>query len=267
MKKYLCLFVLSNVSFASAEIVKEKDQFCQSSKEYITVYRYLEAQKVFSLKKDDIMKMADVASKGCTGAAKRFIETNELLIKAGLTAKDALKISSKFTDKSDQATETFLTIFKESFLKEYLDIDLKTSIDFALKLSLETEGDSTMIKNDFQKIVKFCTDHNGLDLSGAKCSELAGKVAASGAKFKLEMNPTFLQHFDFLTDKSGVDLPTYKALEISLKLIDSGPLSVVNFKDAYKFALSKTGLDLAKNEAINYAEVMAQRSKLETGTK
>lgn len=267
MKKYLCLFILSNTSFASVEMFKEKNQFCQSSKEYITVYRYLEAQKVFSLKKDDMMKLADFSSKGCTGAAKRFIDTNELLIKAGLDSKGALKIASRFTNKTTQAAETFLTIFKESFLKEYLDIDLKNSIDLALKLSLETDGDASLIKNDFQKIVKFCTDHDGLDLSGTKCSELAAKVATSGVKFNLEMSPIFLQHFDYLTDKSGVDLPTYKALEISLKLTDAGPLSVTNFKDAYKFAISKTGLDLAKKEAINYAEVMALRSKLEAGSK
>ncbi|MGZ3788233.1 MAG: hypothetical protein ACXVLQ_06895 [Bacteriovorax sp.] len=262
MKKFICLFMLSNVAFANAEAIKEKDQFCHSSKEYITVFRYLEAQKNFSLKKEEMMKIADVASKGCNGAARRFIEINDLLIKAGLETSDALKIAMKFTDKSDQTTDTFATIFKETFLKEYLDLDLKTSLEFSLKLAFDNENDPAMIKNDFQKIVKFCLDHKGLDLSGPKCSDLAAKVAGSGAKFKLEMAPTFLGHYDFLTDKEGADLATYKALEVSLKLIDAGPLSVVNFKDAYKFAISKSGLDLTKSEAINYAELMAQRSKL-----
>jgi hypothetical protein len=261
MKKYLCLFVLSNAAVASVDFVKVKEQFCQSSKEYITVFRYLEAQKVFSLKKNDIMKIADVASSGCTGAAKRFIDINEVLVKAGLETSDSLKIAMKFTNKTDQAAETFLTIFKETFLKEYLDIELKNSLDYALKLALETDGDSVMIKNDFQKIVKFCTDSANLDLSGTKCSDLGSIVATTGAKFKIEISPLFLQHYEFLTDKSGVDISAYKALEMSVKLIEGGPMSATNFKDAYKFAISKTGLDLAKNEAINYAEVMAQRSK------
>jgi len=271
MKNLLCLFVLSNAAYANVDMPidqsKPNIQLCDSSKEYITAFRYLEAQKSFALKKDDMMKIADAASKGCNGAAKRFIEINDLLVKAGLETSDALKIAIKFTDRSDQTTDTFASLFKESFLKDYLDLELKDSIDISLKLALESEGDPTMIKNDFQKIVKFCLDQKGLDLSGPKCSELASKVALSGVKFKLEMGSTFLEHFNFLTDKAGADLATYKAVEMSVKMINAGPLSVNNFKDAYKFAISKTGLDLGKKEAINYAELMAERSKLESRTK
>lgn len=267
MNKLTCLVILPVIFSVCANASIEQEKLCQSTKEYITIFRYLEAQKVFSLKKSEIMKIADNTSKGCDGAAKRFIDTNELLLKAGVETSDAIKISMKFTDKSDQSADTFSTIFKETFLKEYLDLELKTALDFALKLSTDVEGNPALIKNDFQKIVKFCLDHKGLDLSGPKCSDLASKVAASGVKYKTEMSPIFLSHFEFLTDKKEVDLPTYKALEISLKLIESGPLSANNFKDAYKFAVSKTGLDLGKTEAINYSELMAQRSKLETISK
>lgn len=268
MKKIACLMILSNSVFASGDLLREQEKvqvqveekFCQSTKEYITAFRYLEAQKAFTLKKDDMMKIADVVSKGCNGAAKRFIETNDLLVKAGVKTDDALKLAMKFAEKSDQTTNTFATIFKETFLKEYLDLDLRTAIDFSMKLSLEADGDAVMIKNDFQKIVKFCLDNKGLDLSGPKCSDLAAKVAASGSKYKLEMSPTFFEHYSFLTDKDGADLATYKALEISVKLIEAGPLSANNFKDAYKFAISKKGLDQGKSQAISYAEQMALRS-------
>lgn len=271
--------VLSSSVYASGDLLRDQDKaqekiqdkiqdkFCQSTKEYITTFRYLEAQKTFALKKDDMMKIADAVSKGCNGAAQRFIETNNLLTKAGVETSDSLKIAMKFSDKSDQTTDTFAIIFKETFLKEYLDLDIKTAINFSMKLSLETSGDAVMVKNDFQKIVKFCLDNKGLDLSGPKCSDLATKVAASGSKYKMEMNPVFFEHYNFLTDKDGADLATYKALEIGVKLIEAGPLSANNFKDAYKFAISKTGLDLGKVAAINYAEQMAMRSKLETVTK
>jgi hypothetical protein len=273
MKNVICFLVLSNASFAIAnatqvaEAIKPKYLLCESSKEYITAFRYLEAQKSYSLKKEEVMKIADVVSKGCNGSAKRFIEINELLVKAGLETSDSLKIAIKFADRSDQTTDTFSSLFKESFLKDYLDLELKDSIDISMKLALETDSDATMIKNDFQKIVKFCLDQKGLDLSGPKCSDLASKVALSGTRFKSEMASTFLDHFNFLTDKSGADLATYKAVELSVKLIDGGPMSVTNFKDAYKFAISKSGLDLGKKEAINYAELMAERSKLESRTK
>ena len=263
MKYFICFLAISNYAFAGVVTSKEKEKFCQSSKEYITLFRYLESQKSFVLKKDEMMKIADVASKGCNDSAKRFIEVNDLLMKAGVETSEALKISLMFTNKSYHVTETFITIFKETFLKEYLDLDLKDAINFSLKLSIDSLGDPEMIKNDFQKIVKFCIDHKNLDLSGPKCSDLAAKVAAVGVKFNLELASVFLEHFDFLTDKTGVDLSTYKALEVSLKLIESGPLSFTNFKDAYKFALSKSGLDLNKHEAINYSVLMAKRSVLE----
>lgn len=264
MKYFASFFLMSTATFASVQSPNEEIKLCESTKEYITVYRYLDAQKAFALKKEDIMKLADNASKGCSGAARRFIEVNDLLVKASVETSDALKLAMKFTNKDDLVTNAFTTIFKETFLKEYLDLDLKDSIDFALKLSVESSGDPKRIKNDFQKIVKFCLEQSGLDLSGPKCSELAGKVATSGVKFQTEMSSSFLDHFNYLTDKAEADLPTYKALDLSLKLINAGPLSVNNFKDAYKFATSKTGLDLGKVEAINYAELMAQRSMSET---
>lgn len=267
MKYFACLFVLSSTAFSFASGFEEKGTFCQSTKEYITVFRYLEAHKTFSLKKADMMKIADVASKGCNESAKRFISVNDLLLKAGLEASDALKIAMKFTNRTNQQTSSFETIFQETFLKEYLDLDIKDAVDFSLKLSTEIEGEPVMIRNDFQKIVRFCLDQKSLDLSGPKCSDLAAKVANIGAKFKTEISPTFLLNYEFLTDKSGPDLSTYKALEISLKLIEAGPLSALNFKDAYKFAISKTGLDMPKNEAISYSELMAKRSKLESGSK
>jgi hypothetical protein len=267
MKSFICLLVLSSSAFAKVETTKTPDQFCQSSKEYITSFRYLEAQKAFSLKKDEMMRIADATSKGCNGAAKRFIEVNDLLIKAGLETSDSLKVAMKVSNKSDLVAETFITIFKETFLKDYLDLDIKTALDFSLKLALETEGNTSMIKNDFQKIVKFCLEQKGLDLSGPKCSDLAAKVAIVGTKFNLEMASAFLNHYDFLTEKDGGDLATYKSVEMSLNLIEAGPLSVTNFKDAYKFAMSKSGLDLGKKEAINYAELMAKRSVLESRSK
>ncbi len=245
----------------------EKIENCHSTKEYITTFRYLEDKKVFLLKKVDMMKIADVVSKGCSGAAKRFIEITDLLVKAQVETSDSIKLAMEFSAKNDQTGQAFIAIFKEAFLKEYLDLDIKSAIDFSRKLSLDKEGDPQMIKNDFQKIVKFCLAQKSLDLSGPKCSELASKVVISGTKFNTEMSPIFLDNYEYLTDTEGVNLSTYKAIEISLKLIESGPLSAENFKDAYKFAMSKSGLDLGKEAAINYAEIMAQRSILETSGK
>ena len=267
MKFLFCLIIFSISSYAVASPTNEKFKNCHSSKEYITTFRYLEEKKAFLLKKNDMMKVADVVSKGCSGAAKRFIEVTDLLVKAEVQTSESIKIGMEFSAKNDQTLSTFVTIFKETFLKEYLDLNIVSAIDFSKKLSLLEDGDPKMIKNDFQKVVKFCLDQKSLDLSGPKCSDLASRVALSGTKFNVEMAPVFLEHFDFLTAKEGVNLSTYKALEISLKLIVGGLLSAENFKDAYRFGISKSGLDLGKEAAINYAELMALRSILETSSK
>ena len=267
MKILFCLIILSMSSYVVAAIDIEKIQNCHSTKEYVTSFRYLEDKKAFSLKKNDIMKVADGVSKGCSGAAKRFIEITDLLVKAEVETSEAIKIGMEFSAKNEQMTDTFITIFKETFLKEYLDLNIASAIDFSRKLSLEKDGNPKMIKNDFQKIVRFCLDQKSLDLSGPKCSDLASRVAVSGTKFNIEMAPIFLEHYDFLTAKEGINLSTYKALEISLKLIGGGPLSAENLKDAYKFATSKSGLDQGVEAAINYAELMALRSTLEISSK
>lgn len=259
-KMFFFTLLCSTTSMAATPIIDKK--LCHSSKEYITTFRYLEGQKQFSLKRDDLMKIADSVSQGCENSAKRFIDTNELLIKAGLETSDALKISMKFSLQSNESSQTFTTIFKEAFLKDYLDLDLKTATELALKLATNQSGDAIMIRNDFQNIVKFCLENKGLDLSGPKCSELASKIANYGVTYKQEMGRVFVELFDFLTKKSGANLTTYKGLEIALKMSEHGPFVAKNFQEAYRFAISKKGLDLTKNEAINFSELMAKRSSL-----
>lgn len=260
MKKIFFLSLFCSTTLAAVPVTEKK--LCHSSKEYITTFRYLESQKQFSLKKDDVMKIADTISKGCENSAKRFIDINTLLVKAGLETSDALKIAMKFSQQSDEASLTFTTIFKEAFLKDYLDLDLKTATDLALNLATNQNGDAIMIRNDFQNIVRFCLENKGLDLSGPKCSELASKIAAYGVIYKQEMGKVFTELFQFLTKKSGADLATYKGLEVALKMTEHGPFATKNFQDAYRFAVSKKGLDLTKSEAINFSELMAKRSSL-----
>ncbi|EQC48873.1 hypothetical protein M899_0623 [Bacteriovorax sp. BSW11_IV] len=262
MKKMIFMLIATNSVYAAVPKTNLETKLCHSSKEYITTFRYLESEKQFSLERNDIKKIADTVSRGCENAAKRFIDVNSLLVKAGVQTADAIKIAMKYSNQSDEGANTYITIFKEAFLKDYLDLDVKAATELAEKLSFDKDGDAVMIKNDFQKIVRFCLDNKGLDLSGPRCAEIATKIADYGVKYNQEMGYVFTELFTFLTKKSGADLATYKGLELAIKLTENGPLVAKNFQDAYKFAISKKGLDYSKSEAINFAELMTSRSMI-----
>ncbi|MDD0852060.1 hypothetical protein HBN50_03085 [Halobacteriovorax sp. GB3] len=233
---------------------------CSSSKEYITTYNYLKNKKEYSLKNNDLLRVSDSVSKGCTNAAKRFISISNLLVKAGLETSDAINTALKFSDKSDRSSETFITIFKESFLKEYLDLDIKSAVDTALSLSLKEIEDPILIRNDFQKIVRFCLSSRGFDMSGKHCAKLASDVLQNTVKYNQAMSSYFLDLYEFSTENQKLNLAHFQALELAKEITSFGPESIKNFKNGYLFAISKKGLDKNKKEAIEFAKLMAKRT-------
>jgi len=236
---------------------------CHSAKEYITTFNFLKQNDVMKLREDEIVKVANKVSDGCQFAAKRFIRIFRTLTKSGLEGSNALNLASEFALKSNEHTSTFLTLFSESFLEKYLDLNIKDAVNISKKLSLELSGDIQKIKKDFQKTVKFCLDERELNLNGIKCADIASKVVESGAKYNVEMADTFLSSLKYNTSKRGPNLVTYKAVNLSLELIKEGPLSYINFKHGFEFAKSKKNLDFSNQKAISFGKNLAKKSSRE----
>jgi hypothetical protein len=258
------------VTFPTLNLAAINFESCHSSKEYITTYNFLKHNKVLSYKPSDIRKIADEVSKGCKDSAKRFIKIYHVLTRSGLDGVNAVDLATKFANKSTLHSNTFITLFSESFLEKYLDLNIKDAVNISKKLSLDLNGDIKKIKNDFQNTVKFCLDTNQLNLNGKKCADIAAKVVESGTKYDKEMARIFLKSFKYLSSRKGTNLATYKALNLSLELIDYGPYSFRNFKDGLEFAREKKNLDMTNIKAIEFAKTMAKRSYkeiLETKTK
>lgn len=255
--KIMTTMLLTTATFASTQM---KYETCHSAKEYITTFNYLKQNKVLTLKENELKKVATKVSSGCQQSAKRFIKIFRVLTKSGLEGSNALNIAADFSQKSNEHTNTFLTIFSESFLEKYLDLNIKDAVNISKKLAYDLEGNIGKIKSDFQKTVKFCLKEDELNLTGPKCAEIATKVVESGAKYNREMAPFFIKSFKYTSSRKGPNLATFKAVNLSLELVKYGPLSLQNFKDGFEFSREKKNLDLSNIQAINFGKELAKKS-------
>jgi hypothetical protein len=259
------LLVIISLTFSVNLFAKEKEgkelsQGCLSSREYITTVNYLRKSKEFKLDEKQIRSIADKVSLGCSEASKRFIMITNLLVKSSLDSKSALEIAIKFASKTEAEVRTFIYIFKRSFLKNYLDLDIRTSVNVALTLSDKFDGDQKNSQETFNEILRLCGSRNGLDMPNKKCAELAANVAKKGESFKESVGKKFVHLFEYLVSRSGPNLPSFEAVKIAEELIGFGPTVYTNFLHGYKFAISKSGLNLSRNQSIEFGKKMAMRS-------
>jgi hypothetical protein len=271
MKKILIILALSfiilplfgksgKVLAAKNKEIKEYKTQCLASREYITSVRYLRKQKTFSLDEKQIRSLADSVSKGCTGASKRFILITKLLVKTGLDSRSALLMGVKLSHKTEKEVKTFTYIFKRSFLKSFLDLDIKTSIDIAYMLADKFDGNHSNSQRTFNQILKLCNSRGQLDMPNRTCAKLAARVAKSGENYKKPLGSGFKKLFHYLIKIDGPNLPTFKAIEISENILKNGPTAAKNFIQAYRFGVAKKGLNITRGQAIDFAKKLASRT-------
>ncbi len=184
-----------------------------------------------------------------------------MLSKAGFTGSDAVENAAKFISRSDQETDTFVTVFREAFLEDYLDLDLSAALRLAHQLTTEFKGDPVHARRDFHELVKFCADKRNLDLPKPQCAAFAARVTEKGVDFPKGVSADFLKAFDFVRSKAGPALSTGDALKISEEVVSSGPDAAENFIQGYRYAVSKSGLKLEVAGAVAFAKQMAATRK------
>ncbi|MBT3235317.1 MAG: hypothetical protein HN353_05145 [Bdellovibrionales bacterium] len=246
---------------------REEFKKCLSTREYITTLKFLRGRQEFQLPEKMRRTVADKVSLGCSGASQRFIDVTTLLVKSQLDGKSAVKIGISYALSDDQKTKSFITIFKQSFLSKYLDLDIFSAIKMAQGLSLEQHGNAAWIVKDFNRLVKFCIKKEGLDLPLPACAKMATTIASLGGKFKERIARPFLDLYHFLINKNGGGLPLHQALKISRQVIKMGPNAPKNFILAYKYGVRPKGMELSSIDAIAFATKMAKRSIQEIAPK
>lgn len=252
------------MSIYGADEPKEKPQEiqnCTYTREYITSLEYFRAHKEFELPDNESKVLAWKISRGCTGAAHRFIKITSTLSRAGVGMRNSVNAGLELASRTDTETATFLTVFTKAFLAEYLDLDLKTSLDLAYSLATKFKGDIQSVRKDFDRFVGFCIDVQELNLPVPQCAAFAAKLAQQGEPFYNGIADPFIKTYTFLRSEKGPHLTTWQSLKLAEGIMAGGPEAADNFIQAFKYAVSKEGLGNGIPEAIQFGQKMATPKK------
>ena len=234
---------------------------CKADREFITTYEYLKQKTVLGLKPADMRSVAMAVTKGCTGAASGFIANLELLLRAGFDGKTAVEEARDVAVKGQNYAHGFQLVFRGAFASEYLDLDSGTSLKLARKLTTEFKGDPAVAADDYYTIAKFCVSSNGLNLPRPECAKLAARIASYSEESKLPVGDAFVKAVGYFTKDRDVNIAMGEAVQLAESLVAASPEAVESFKNAYSYASDKSGLDLARAEAIKFAKSVAMNTK------
>ena len=255
-----CLVGASNaLASESEESKKITETTCLSSREFITTLEYLRTKKEFGLTEKQAQSKAHAVSRGCTGAAGRFISAVETLVNVEAGATFAVDIGEKLSHKTDAYSETFLGVFRNAYLKSKLDLDLFTSLKMAQSLSIDYQGDVKVALSDFLRLAKFCRSEK-IQLSGPQCGIIAHQVVKNNQHSQTAVAESFETVFNFVQSTASLSAPIISALQISRDVVQTHPAAADNFIQAYRYGVSKKGLDLSAKSSLKFANSLAKRS-------
>jgi hypothetical protein len=230
---------------------------CESSKELITAFNFLVSAKEVKLQNAQALAISKEVAKGCSGAARRFIEIVLLLDKAKISVDAAIKVATLVAASSDAGAETFKIVFVEAFLKDGLDLDALSALRMAKAMSVEYPGNPDQSGKDFGRIVKFFLAPDGLAMPRPQCGELAARITHLGVRRPEGIGDDYVEILTKLMDPAGANLATSDARALVDSMLEQNPYSVKNFLETYKFAIAPQGANLDRKDAVNLAKTVA----------
>lgn len=245
--------------------LKTQAKDCESTKEYITAIEFLRDKSEMAAPEAEAQKMALEVSKGCTGAANRFIRIAKLLVRSHFTPRNAIESANKFVLKSDIEADAFVEVFLQAFAKENLDMDVVSSAEIAHSLSNEFTGDVKTSSSDFKAISIYCIDNKDtLKFNKFDCGKLAQRIAKKGQNSGQSVAKAFENIYEFLISQKGPRLNIESALKTSEDVLAISAKAVDNYIQGYKYAVSTDGLKLTSPNAIEFAMKMAKFTDAQT---
>lgn len=261
--KLLILALVSYSTFASIEnsVKSPKNISCSPTKNYVATIEYLRSKKEISLREDELSQIADLVSTGCTGAFDRFEKVTKILINIGLDSNTAINYGSQFAKESEETTEGFLNLIRETHNPDKMDLDATAALNVSLKLAEFQKNSKNPILPEFEKVVGFCNKQGAGLVSKQYCHETALTITKFSAQFENTISEDFIQLTKFVnTDWQGPKVGMVNALNLATEVLENGPTARENFIEAYMYANRKDGLGYDPKEAISFAKKMAQRS-------
>lgn len=265
----IALITLGTISASASEVdsermVKLPEGYvaCKGSEEFEKSVAYFRNNKVLNLNDRQVVTWSLKISKGCSGALSRFQRVFELLTESGVDLQKSVEMAASFSEKSNEQTTSFVGLFKTFFLDNYFDLDFMTAFEVSVKIS-EHPSRASVGQKDFERLYKFCTNHDKLGLPIRDCGKYSLGLLKHFELYPDGLFPSFEKIFDFITVKSGASLNIKEALEMTDEILAYGPLAYDNFKKAYEFSLSKKGLQTSIKQAMRIALEVSKSSMTE----
>lgn len=243
------------------DILEITDYQCTPAREFIATMNFLRDRPAFGLKDDKSKEVALAVAAGCRGAAKRFIQTTDILIQAGIPSAAAIETAVLIGKGEEDQGDAFLAVFKSAFLPRGLDMKAEEALAIANALSIEFRGSRKKAVRDFELLVEFCIESSSIDLPKPKCGEIASKIASKGQNNDDGVAKPFIRTIEFLTSSSdGPQLVLYQAITIAESLALNSPNALDNYVQAYKWVTSKAGMSLERKDAVELAKTIALKT-------
>lgn len=239
---------------------KEKTKPCESFKEFQSAYEGLLKDGDLALGEEKSARLALQISKGCNGSSARFFKAYEMMKKTGVALSKAAEVGLDFAVLDDERLKNFNEVFAKMYLESVLDFDFATAYKVSFQLSRDYEGKARDVREDFIKLVKFCTGNDKAALPLRQCAELALKIVEHTPKFPGGLYDSFEKFYTFLRSDKRMGLSVIDSLNLVPKVFSYGPKAPENFQAAMEYALSSKKITIDHTNAMNLALRLAKQS-------
>jgi hypothetical protein len=233
---------------------------CESFKEFKEAYEILVKDIDLSLGEERAARLALQISRGCNGSTKRFFKAYDMMKKTGVALTKAVEIGLDFVALEDDRVTNFNEVFSKMYLENVFDFDFATAYKVSFQLSRDYEGKAKDVREDFVKIVKFCTSNDKAALPLKQCAELGLKIVEYTTKFPGGLYSSFEKFYTFLRTDKRMGISVIESLNLVPKVFAYGPKAPENFIAAIEYALTSNKINIDHTNAMNLALRLAKQS-------
>jgi hypothetical protein len=241
-------------------VVPEKPKACDSFKEFQTAYEAFLKDTDLALNEEKSARLALQISQGCLGSAARFRKAYEMMKKTGVALTKAVEIALDFAVLDDERLKNFNEVFAKMYLENVYDFDFPTAYKVSFALSKDYEGRAKDVRDDFNKLVKFCIANDKVALPLRQCAEFALTLVEHTPKFPGGLFSEFEKFYVFLRTDKRMGLSILEALNLVPKVLAYGPKASVNFQKGVEYSLSSNKITINHKNAINLGLRLAQQT-------
>lgn len=236
-------------------------RFCDTADEFKNTYQFLIKQNDLGFTEPQAVKGALKVAKNCTGAYERFSQVFRVLQKSGVDKKKTFEVALEYSGFDNERAKNFYVLFQKLFLENYLDIDFSTAYRISHELSKDYKGDPAKLRDDFVKIVKYCTDEKEFSLGKQLCMDLALRLTKYTELYPNGLYDEFRKFMVYLQTNKHLGFNLREALNLSIRVLSKGPKASRNFRQTIDFALNKgEKLNLPELQAFQLALIISDYS-------